>query len=126
MLLRGIQIPAGTAIGPSVTWGGHRVVLLQRYPLVRQNYSCKGPNSIHNVEPKKPFEVLLGTFGSTTVGLQRPQVVSTALPHTYLVMKTNLTLPHMLGIADGGQAGPSIPSIEYKLSLMERKAKVLK
>lgn len=58
--------------------------------------------------------------------LQRHQIVATALPHPQLVLNTNLTLENMLGFADEGQAGLSIPFVEYKLTPMARKAKVLR
>ena len=63
-------------------------------------------NGVVNVEPGKPFKVLLANFSNRTRFVQRNQLVGRVLPHPQVITTSALTTGEVLGIADPLEAEP--------------------
>lgn len=68
------------------------------------------------MEPDKPFEVLVASFGQTPQGLVKNQVLGTVLPHPAAIVPTKIPVSEVLGVLNS-KKGEESNSIATKREL---------
>ena len=83
-----IMIPAESQTWITVTASRHGLVVIQPIEPLYQNRSLAVANGVFQVEPDRPFPVLIANFQKQPQGIVKNQVVATLLPHHLAVVPT--------------------------------------
>ena len=92
------KLPPSSQTWVTVTSTHHGLILLQPQEFLYENHQILASNGVADVEPGRPFRVLVAHFSEHDRILRKNQVVATALPHRTAVMPTPVSVAEVLGI----------------------------
>ena len=95
-----VKLEPGTQTFVTVTTKRHGLMVLQPSEKLYQTNQVIASNGVVQVEPDKPFRILLANFGQAPYTLCKGQVVGTLLPHPTALIPTRMQWNDLLGLTE--------------------------
>ena len=99
-MARATTIEPGTQRVVECTSKRAGLVVVQPYSPLYERHGLTCTNGIVQVEPDRPFRLLIANFRGYPVRVQKGQVVAELLPHPRAVIESNTTIGEVLGIQE--------------------------
>ena len=107
---KAITLPAGSQTWVTVTTKRHGLMALRPNDALYQSAQVLATNGVVQVEPDKPFRILIANFKALPHQLVKNQVVGQLLPHPTAVIPSKVSVAEVLGIFQD----PEVESPEAK------------
>lgn len=91
----------------TVTTAKHGLVVIQPNSALYHTHGILVANGIAQVEPNRPFKILVSNTGVNECRLHKNQVLGTALPHPSVVIPTHVMTADVLGISPESDLQPA-------------------
>ena len=101
----------------------HGLILVEPAKKLYKNHLCLAGAGIAQVEPNKPFTIVVANFGKHPVILRTDQRVATAEPPPTTILESNLTMGEVFNIESEDPTGQ--PVKHRKRNVSARDAKII-
>ena len=82
----------------------HGLAVIQPNDDLYHRESISATNGVVQVEPDKPFRVLVANFGRTPRSLAKNQVIRTLLPHSTAILPTKMSFKDFVGLVNDAES----------------------